>query len=99
MVTKETVMDALREVYDPEIPVNVVDLGLIYGVEIKDDKVQVQMTMTARGCPMHQFLSSSAEDRLKNLSGVQDAHVEIVWDPPWTPERITQEGRKALGWG
>jgi len=99
MVTKETVMDALREVYDPEIPVNVVDLGLIYGVDIKEDNVHVQMTMTARGCPMHQFLSSSAEERILSLSGVKDAHVEIVWDPPWTPERITQEGRKALGWG
>ena len=99
MVTKETVMDALREVYDPEIPVNVVDLGLIYGVDIKEDNVHVQTTMTARGCPMHQFLSSSAEERILSLSGVKDAHVEIVWDPPWTPERITQEGRKALGWG
>jgi len=98
MLTKEAVMDALREVYDPEIPVNVVDLGLIYGVDVQDDKVHVKMTMTARGCPMHQFLSSSAEERLLSLDGVKDAHVEIVWDPPWTPERITQEGRKALGW-
>jgi len=99
MVTEEQVWSALKEVYDPEIPVNVVDLGLIYGVKVDGEKVHVQMTMTARGCPMHTFMTRDAKQKLEKLEGVREAEVELVWDPPWTPEKLTEAGRKALGWG
>lgn len=98
MVTEQDVLTALRECYDPEIPINVVDLGLIYGVEVQGEKVHVKMTMTFPGCPMHAFLSQEAQGRLLQIPGVKEAEVEIVWDPPWSPELITEEGKKQLGW-
>ncbi|MBI4496807.1 MAG: metal-sulfur cluster assembly factor [Chloroflexi bacterium] len=97
-ITEEQVLEVLRDVYDPEIPVNVVDLGLVYGVEILDDMVRVTMTMTAPGCPFHTQLSMDAQERIIAGTGAKDAEVEIVWDPPWTPDRITEEGRALLGW-
>jgi metal-sulfur cluster biosynthetic enzyme len=98
MATEEQVWSALREVYDPEIPVNIVDLGLVYGVKLEGDKVDVQMTMTARGCPMHRFMTTEAKGRIEALEGVKEAAVELVWDPPWSPDRLTEAGKKALGW-
>ncbi|MBI4300518.1 MAG: metal-sulfur cluster assembly factor [Chloroflexi bacterium] len=97
MVTEEKVFDILRDVYDPEIPVNVVDLGLVYGVRIKGNKVYIKMTMTAPGCPMHEYIAEDAISKLEASEGIDEADVEIVWDPPWTPERMTAAGRKALG--
>ena len=98
-VTKEAVMEALKDVFDPEIPVNVVDLGLVYDVNILEgDKVHVKMTLTFAGCPMHEFLSEDAREKVIAGTGATDAEVEIVWEPPWTPELITEDGRKALGW-
>jgi FeS assembly SUF system protein len=97
MVSEEAVLDVLKNVYDPEIPVNVVDLGLIYDVAVDDDVVNVKMTLTAPGCPMHETMSRTAEMAIETLDGVKEAHVEMVWDPPWTPERLTDEGRRLLG--
>ncbi len=99
MVTEEQVWAALKEVYDPEIPVNIVDLGLVYGVQVEGDKVHVQMTMTARGCPMHSYMTRDAKQKVEKLEGVTEADVKLVWEPQWTPERLTEAGRKALGWG
>lgn len=99
MVTEEKVMEALRKVYDPEIPVNVVDLGLIYGVEIEGGKVRVRMTMTMRGCPLHYVMTSGARAQLLNTEGVEEAEVELVWDPPWTIDRISPELRRQLAGG
>ena len=99
MVTEDQVWSALKEVNDPEIPVNIVDLGLIYGVTVDGDKVHVKMTMTAPGCPMHSFMTRDAKQRVEKLEGVKEAEVELVWEPRWTPERLTEDGRKALGWG
>jgi metal-sulfur cluster biosynthetic enzyme len=87
----------LRTCNDPEIPLNIVDLGLIYGVRIENDRVAVQMTLTTQGCGMGGHISQDAEEKILALPGVQDAKVEIVWDPPWTPEKISPEGRKTLG--
>lgn len=99
MVTQEQVMEALREVYDPEIPVNVVDLGLIYKVKVKGGKVEVDMTMTARGCPMHAYIAEETRKRLLEIEGVEEAEVNIVWEPPWNPTMISEEARKRLGLG
>lgn len=99
LVTEERVLDALREVLDPEIGVNVVDLGLVYGVEIDDSRVQVNMTLTTPGCPLHSSLSGAVERAIRLVLPTVDAvTVNLVWDPPWTPDRITEAGRAALGW-
>src|SRR5204862_3807047 len=100
---EEKVWAQLRECYDPEIPVNVVDLGLIYSVTTDDDesgkgkRVSVKMTLTAPGCGMGPTLARDAEQRLVTLPGVASANVELVWDPPWSPERISRAGREKLG--
>ena len=97
-VTVEGVTEALKEVYDPEIPVNVVDLGLIYGVEVdQQSNVHVDMTLTAAGCGMGPFIAQQAEWAIADLDGVRDVNVEITFDPPWSPDRITEDGRKLLG--
>lgn len=101
-LTEQEVMSALKQCYDPEIPVNIVDLGLIYGVTVQpapDDKqdVTVEMTLTAQGCPAHVMISDQVKARVEQLPGVRDAKVNIVWDPPWTPERLSADARKQLG--
>ena len=97
-VTVEEVTEALKDVYDPEIPVNVVDLGLIYAVEVDDDSnVHVAMPLTAAGCSMGPFIAQQAEWAIADLDGVRDVNVEISFDPPWSPDRITEDGRKLLG--
>ncbi|PSR34310.1 MAG: aromatic ring hydroxylase [Sulfobacillus benefaciens] len=96
--TKEDVLEVLKEVTDPEIGVNVVDLGLVYGVDIDPTgEVRVQMTLTAPGCPMHDTIARTAEMAIETLDGVKEAHVDIVWSPPWTPDMLTDEGRRLLG--
>lgn len=97
MVTMEDVMKALKECYDPEIPVNVWDLGLIYDVAVDDDKVHVKMTLTAPGCPMHSFISREVKEKLQTVSGVKEATVEVVWDPPWSPDKMSPEAKAQLG--
>jgi len=101
-VTEQEIMSALKQCYDPEIPVNIVDLGLIYGVNLQpapDDQqdVTVEMTLTAQGCPAHVMISDQVKARLEQLPGVRDAKVKIVWSPPWTPERLSADARKQLG--
>ena len=97
MVTMEDIVKALKECYDPEIPVNVWDLGLIYDVNVDGDKVHVKMTLTAPGCPMHSFISKEVREKLQSLSGVKDVNVEVVWDPPWSPDKMSPEARVQLG--
>lgn len=101
--SEDLLWEALRGVYDPEIPVNIVDLGLIY--DLRDEridgselhKVTVQMTLTAPGCGMGPSLAADARERLRALPGVGEADVHLVWDPPWSPERISPAGRAKLG--
>lgn len=101
-VSEDVVWEQLRQVYDPEIPLNVVDLGLIYDLRIEPlseggDKVLVQMTLTAQGCGMGPSIARDAQLRIETLPGVAEAEVTVVWDPPWTPEMISPEGKKQLG--
>ena len=96
-LTEDQVIDVLRECYDPEIPVNIVDLGLIYGIDIHPQRVDVKMTLTALGCPMAGEVMSDVRDHLLTLPGVEDAGVELVYEPPWTPDRMTEEARWELG--
>lgn len=97
MVTEEEVQEALRQCYDPEVPVNVVDLGLVYGIRVSDGLVRVKMTLTAPGCPMYEEISEDVKKRIEQIEGVEEATVEIVWEPLWTPERMTPEAKKKLG--
>jgi metal-sulfur cluster biosynthetic enzyme len=96
-LNEEAIYVALRSCYDPEIPLNIVDLGLIYDVRVADDLVSVKMTLTAQGCGMGTYIASEAEERIRALPGVREARVEIVWDPPWTPDMISPAGRQVLG--
>jgi metal-sulfur cluster biosynthetic enzyme len=99
MVTNEQVYEVLRNCYDPEIPVNLVDLGLIYDVKVDDDNVNVVMTLTARGCPAHSFISEQVRQEVGKIAGVKSAHVQVVWDPPWNISRLSDAARKQLGMG
>ena len=96
-LSRDEVMDALRDVYDPEIPVNVVDLGLIYSVEVEDGDVHVEMTLTAAGCGMGPYIAQQAEWRIAELDEVEDVQVDVVFDPPWNPDMITDDGKRLLG--
>lgn len=97
MVTKDDVMNVLKQCYDPEIPVNVVDLGLIYGVDIEGDTVNIEMTLTAPGCPMHSLIARDVKQKVETLDEVNQANVQVVWDPPWTPDRLSEKAKKILG--
>jgi len=95
---RQTVIDALREIYDPEIPVNIYDLGLIYRVEVGEDAVvEVDMTLTTPGCPVAQTFPGMVEDRVRDVPGVNAAHVELVWEPPWCMDNMTDEVKLELG--
>jgi metal-sulfur cluster biosynthetic enzyme len=97
-VTEEQVLDALRQVNDPELGLNIVDMGLIYAVVIEDGKVDVDMTLTTPGCPMHSFIARQAWAAVNNVAGVTEASVRIVWEPRWTPDRLSLAARAQLGW-
>jgi metal-sulfur cluster biosynthetic enzyme len=97
MVTKEQVYEALQDCYDPEIPVNIVALGLVYDVEINEGQVAVKMTLTAPGCGMGAMIANDAKQRIMELEGVSDASVDLVWDPPWNPSMISEEAKQKLG--
>ena len=95
---KRQVIAALSTIYDPELPVNIYDLGLIYGLDIDaDGRVDIRMTLTAPGCPVAQTFPTLVEQTVAEVKGVASAHVEIVWDPPWDPSRMTEAARLQLG--
>lgn len=94
---EESVYEALRNCHDPEIPVNIVDLGLIYDIRIADGRVDVKMTLTTQGCGMGGYIAGEAAEQIRALPGVREATVEVVWDPPWNPSMISPAGRKRLG--
>ena len=91
------ILETLRQVVDPEIDCNIVDLGLVYGVAINGGRVSVQMTLTTQGCPMHESIAAGVRMALLNLEGVEDADVEVVWDPPWHPSMMSEFGRARVG--
>jgi probable FeS assembly SUF system protein SufT len=99
---EESIWEQLKTVYDPEIPVNIVDLGLVYSCESEEQsdgthQVEVKMTLTAPGCGMGPVIADDARSKIVSLPGVSDANVEIVWDPPWNQDMITEEGKMVLG--
>lgn len=94
---KEVVREALRQVIDPELDCNIVDLGLIYSIRIEGTKVSVQMTLTTPACPMSESLAMGVQSAILNLDPVEEVEVDLVWDPPWTPARLTEQGRNRLG--
>lgn len=97
VITRDDVLEALKDVYDPEIPVNVVDLGLVYDVDVVENDVSIQMTLTFAGCGMGPYIAQQAEWRIAELEHVEDVNVEMVYEPAWTPEMITEDGKKQLG--
>ena len=93
----EAVIDALKEIYDPEIPVNIYDLGLIYGVDIAADHAVVTMTLTTPHCPVAESMPAEVELRVGSVPGVGSAEVNLVWDPPWDPQKMSDEAKLELG--
>ena len=91
-LTKDDIMNALSEVYDPEIPISIVDMGLIYRVDVDaENNVDVDMTMTTKGCPMHSMITYQAQKRIEKIEGIGKVSVNLVWEPPWTPEMVSQK--------
>ena len=99
-VTSQQILDSLKQCMDPEIPINVVDMGLIYGVNVNaDNKIDIKMTMTTRGCPLHDTLVSDVKRYVNKVPGVNGVNVEIVWEPVWTPEKMSEAGKKLINYG
>lgn len=99
MPTEEDVRTALRRVIDPEVGMNVVDLGLIYGIEVAPNRVRVAMTMTTPACPMGSMITDDAREAIRDIApDGADIVVDLVWDPPWSPERMSENARRHFGW-
>ncbi len=100
MATEEEVKEALKQVYDPELGINVVDLGLVYGTDIdQEGNVHVTMTLTSPGCPIGPMVGEMVQDALAPVVGDRRVDVDIVWSPPWRPEMMTEEAKLELGYG
>jgi len=98
ILSEQLILTALKHVIDPEIGVNIVDLGLIYDVKLEAGNVYIKMTMTTAGCPLHESIAKGAEEAVRQLQGVESVKVDLVWDPPWTPDRISNWAKNQLGW-
>ena len=94
--SKEIITEKLTEVIDPEVGLNIIDMGLVYDIEIRDSDIFVQMTLTTPGCPMSSYLTGATRSALAALDGVGEVDVELVWEPPWSPERINLEALERL---
>ena len=97
MVTEDAVFDAIKEIIDPEVGINIVDMGLIYGVDIEDETVNVTMTLTSPGCPAGGQLVNGTQHVTQQLEGVEEVNINVVWTPRWTPEMMTEEAKDELG--
>jgi len=98
LVTKDEVVTVLKDCYDPEIPINIWDLGLVYGIDINEEgSVGIKMTLTAPGCMMGGMIADEVKAKIKAMGGVKDAKVELVWDPPWTPDKMSEEAKAQMG--
>jgi FeS assembly SUF system protein len=99
LTLRPKIIDAICSVYDPEIPVNIWELGLVYSIDVDDEaRVHIEMTLTAPACPSAQSLPVEVEDRVRRIEGVADVFVEIVWEPAWSPDRMSDAARLQLGW-
>ncbi len=97
MISQEQIIDKLRECLDPELGVNIIDLGLVYGVNIEGPRVSVMMTLTTPGCPLDSYFVKDITTRLKTLRGISDVTVELTFEPPWSPSKMSQESQDLLG--
>jgi metal-sulfur cluster biosynthetic enzyme len=97
MINELTIREALRQVVDPELDCNIVDLGLVYGIAIAGSKVTVTMTLTTPGCPMHESIAWGVKSALLEFGNIEEVDVELVWDPPWIPARMSDYGRERTG--
>lgn len=96
-LTEENVLKVLSDVYDPEIPIDIVNLGLIYGIDIDGPKVNIRMTMTAPGCPASTQIAGESKMVVEQIPGVESVEIEIVWDPPWDPSKMSEEAQQSMG--
>jgi len=96
-LSEEVARNALRQVKDPELDLNIIDLGLVYGIDVEDGDVRVTMTLTSPGCPAGPMITNDAYRVLRSLEGVKDVNIDIVWEPYWTPERIDPKVRALMG--
>jgi metal-sulfur cluster biosynthetic enzyme len=97
VINEALIRETLRQVIDPELDCNIVDLGLVYGIAIDAAKVSVTMTLTTPGCPMHESIAWGVQSALLNLEGIEEVDVQLVWDPPWTPARMSARARADMG--
>jgi metal-sulfur cluster biosynthetic enzyme len=93
----DLIIECLRGVYDPELGIDVVSLGLIYGVEVEGRNVRVRMTLTTKGCPLHATMREAVKEAVRLAIPEAEVEVELVWSPPWSPDRISEQGRRELG--
>ena len=99
MPTKDEVVEAMRTVEDPELGMDIVDLGLLYDVEVEGPKVKVIHSLTSMGCPAGPMIQENIDEAARAVPGVEDVEVELTWDPPWTPERMSDDAKFILGFG
>jgi len=99
VATKDEIVEALRQVEDPELGMDIVDLGLLYDVEVEDSKVKVTHSLTSMGCPVGPMIQEQIHDVTSALPGVEQVEVDLTWDPPWTPERMSDDAKFILGFG
>lgn len=99
MPTREEVIDALRVVEDPELGMDIVELGLLYGAEVEGSKVHVTFSLTSLGCPVGPWIEQQIQDVIASLPGVDEVEAELTWDPPWTPDRMSDDAKFILGFG
>jgi metal-sulfur cluster biosynthetic enzyme len=97
MVAEETVLENLKQIIDPEVGINIVDMGLIYGVDIKEETVGITMTLTSPGCPAGGQLVNGTQHVTQQLEGIDEVNIDVVWTPPWTPEMMTDDAKDELG--
>jgi metal-sulfur cluster biosynthetic enzyme len=97
MVDQDAIYEALKHIYDPEVGINIVDMGLIYSLDIEDNKVDLTMTLTSPGCPAGPQILSQVDSAIKALEGVEDVDIKVVWSPPWSPDMLSEEARDQLG--
>ena len=96
MEVKDKIIEELRKIYDPELPVNIYELGLIYDIQIKDKKVEIKMTLTTPNCPVAESLPKMVKDSILRLEGVDDVDLKLVWDPPWTKDKMSEAAKLEL---
>jgi metal-sulfur cluster biosynthetic enzyme len=97
MPDQALIYEKLKEIYDPEVGINIVDMGLIYSLDIADNKVAITMTLTSPGCPAGPQILSQIDSQVKTVAGVEDVDINVVWSPPWSPDMLSEEARDQLG--